>query len=162
MKKDVPRKRPLQCPDCRGKLWLQDTRFGLAYLCEHFPVCRGAHGAHPNGEPLGTPASQDTKVARIRAHAAFDALWETAHALYDAKNDEEREYVLKVARKRAYAWLRDRMELAREDCHIARFSLAQCEKVVYLCAGMSPELVRAWAHEQKARAAVKAEERGSA
>jgi ssDNA-binding Zn-finger/Zn-ribbon topoisomerase 1 len=65
----------LHCPDCGAMMSLRASKFGLFYGCSMFPQCRATHGAHPWGAPLGIPAKRDTKMARIRAHAAFDRLW---------------------------------------------------------------------------------------
>lgn len=134
-------------------MYLRMTKHGLAYLCQHWPACTGAHGAHPDGSPMGTPASKDVRVARIRAQAAFDVLWHDADKLtcYHAKNDEERAFLKKVARKRAYAWLRDRLSMNRDQYHIGEFDMETCTRVVEICRGMVPELIREWAHERKAQ-----------
>lgn len=70
------------CAECGSKMKLRfshkyDRHF---YGCVRFPDCLGAHGAHPDGKPLGIPASKETRSARIRAHAAFDKLWQGADA----------------------------------------------------------------------------------
>lgn len=149
----IPKADPLPCPECNGRMYLRMAKYGLAYLCQNWPACTGAHGAHPDGKPLGTPASKDVRVARIRAHAAFDELWKDADQLtcYAPQNDGERGFLKKVARKRAYAWLRDRMNMDREQCHIGDFDIETCARVVEISRGMGPELVRQWAHERKAQ-----------
>jgi ssDNA-binding Zn-finger/Zn-ribbon topoisomerase 1 len=63
----------LKCPDCGGEMWLKTDNgdFGPRYLCERFPICRGAHGADAEtGAPLGIPANAETRAARSdrRAH----------------------------------------------------------------------------------------------
>lgn len=155
--KDSHAGRPaLPCPDCTGRLLLQDTRFGLAYLCENWPACKGSHGAHPDGRPMGTPASKDTKLARIRAHAAFDAIWQRPWehvADYASADENARRYIEKAARNRAYAWLRDRMGMTRDECHIGLFGIEQCERVVELCRGVTPFIIRQWHKEERAHEA---------
>lgn len=151
----IPVKPPLDCPDCTGELRLQRAKYGLAYMCENWPACKGAHGAHPDGTPMGTPASADVRVARMRAHAAFDALWLDADQMpcYSPNNDGERGYIRKVARTRAYRWLENQMGLTREDCHIGDFGIEQCDKVVRICRGVGPEVVRAWLKGRQKQAA---------
>lgn len=63
------------CPDCGAMLVLRRGRFDLFYGCERYPACRGSHGAHPDGRPLGIPADAATRKARNDAHGYFDRLW---------------------------------------------------------------------------------------
>jgi ssDNA-binding Zn-finger/Zn-ribbon topoisomerase 1 len=101
---------------------LKESRFGLFYGCVRYPACDGTHGAHPNGDPLGTPANKETKLARMAAHDAFDKLWKGA-----TKKGR------KSARKNAYDWLREQLKLTKEECHIGKFNIAMCKKVIELC-----------------------------
>jgi ssDNA-binding Zn-finger/Zn-ribbon topoisomerase 1 len=95
---------------------LKNSRYGLFYGCVNYPACRGTHGAHPDGRPLGIPATREVKLARIEAHAAFDRLWKEGG----------------IRRRKAYQWLRSAMELPADKCHIGLFDLAQCQRVVQL------------------------------
>jgi len=45
------------------------------YGCSRYPLCEAAHGADPEGNPLGVPANKETKIARIEAHEKFDSYW---------------------------------------------------------------------------------------
>jgi ssDNA-binding Zn-finger/Zn-ribbon topoisomerase 1 len=113
-----------RCPDCGGKMKLKDSRYGLFYGCVNFPACRATHGAHPDGRPLGIPATKEVKLARIEAHAAFDLLWRRdIHGRGGG-----------MRRKDAYQWLRSAMELPADECHIGLFDLSQCQRVVQLVA----------------------------
>lgn len=109
----------LMCPECGGKMRLRNSRYGKFYGCENWPKCQATHGAHPDGQPLGKPADQETKKARIRAHAAFDKTWNGVS--------------VKNARNRAYKFLANQMELTADQCHIGMFTKQQCEQVVKLC-----------------------------
>lgn len=64
----TPEKPPLDCPDCPGKMYLQETPFENGnhwiYLCENRPRCRGLMSAHPDGTPTGIPAPQEIRTAR--------------------------------------------------------------------------------------------------
>lgn len=110
---------PLPCPDCSGMLVLRKSKYGLFYGCVNYPYCTAAHGAHPDGSPLGVPADKGTKEARIAAHAAFDKLWKGEDAPFK--------------REDAYKWLKDKMGLSSEECHIGRFDKDTCKKVVDVC-----------------------------
>lgn len=104
----------LQCPDCQAPLVLRPSKYGLFYGCSTYPKCRAAHGAHPNGAPLGIPATKEVKEARIRAHAEFDKLWNTGT----------------MKRKEAYKWMQMALGLSKEQAHIGSFDLATCNRLV--------------------------------
>lgn len=114
-----PKEHPVTCPDDGAPMRLRPSRYGLFYGCSNYPKCKGTHGAHPDGKPLGTPATRETKDARIRAHAAFDGL----RKLMGWKRND------------SYQWLADRLAIPRADCHIAMFDLETCARVVAICAG---------------------------
>jgi hypothetical protein len=94
--------------------------------CPNWPQCDGTHGAHPDGRPLGTPGDSATKAARHRAHEAFDALREKRGWVGGSKQTNG-----------AYVWLGRKLGIAeeriKEDCHIAMFDVATCERVVVIC-----------------------------
>jgi hypothetical protein len=110
----------LQCPEpgCGALLVLRESeRFEKPfYGCSAWPQtrCAGTHGAHPDGSPLGIPADQGTKAARVRAHDAFDAMWKG----------------MGMRRDDAYRWLSKQLGLTAEEAHIGRLSIAQCEKLI--------------------------------
>lgn len=108
----------LKCPEpgCDGMLTLRNSRFGQFYGCTRYPRCKGAHGAHPDGTPLGIPADEATKKASVVAHAAFDLLWEPVGAPY--------------SRGAAYFEMRAMMGLSEEDAHIGNFDIDQCTQLV--------------------------------
>lgn len=85
------------------------------YGCSRWPECNSAHGAHPDGSPMGVPANKETKQARIQAHDAFDGYWRSKG----------------LSRKQAYHLLQDITGLPPKDAHIASFDKEQCECVVY-------------------------------
>jgi hypothetical protein len=90
---------------------LRSSRLGPFYGCERYPACKGTHGAHPDGRPLGTPADEATRKARIAVHTAFDRLWTTGE----------------LSRAGAYAWMQRALGMSRDEAHIGKFSIAQCE-----------------------------------
>jgi ssDNA-binding Zn-finger/Zn-ribbon topoisomerase 1 len=111
------------CPECGAEMVLRKTsKYTYPdgsprpfYGCSRFPVCRGTHGAHPDGRPLGIPGNEEVKKARNLAHAAFDPLWKDGH----------------MGRKEAYAWLSEEMGI--EFAHIGAMDEEQCKKVIELC-----------------------------
>lgn len=99
---------------------LRGSRFGRFWGCSRYPQCKGTHGAHPDGRPLGKPADLATKKARTRAHAAFDALWRGAHRGGG------------MTRAEAYEWLTAAMG-STEQVHIGALTIEECDQVVRLC-----------------------------
>lgn len=106
----------LECGECGAPMKLRKSKFGPFYGCTKFPKCRGTHGAHPNGKPLGTPANKATKRARQDAHATFDQLWR--------KGSRPR-----MTRLQAYAWLKAQPTVPN---HIAEMSTKDCENLIEL------------------------------
>ena len=82
--------------------------------CSRFPNCQAAHGAHPDGKPMGVPANAETKKARMAAHAVFDAYWKK----------------LGLSKTQGYKLLQDIMGMSAAEAHIANFDKAQCETLV--------------------------------
>lgn len=120
----------LDCPDCGALMILVPFGAKVIYRCvRHKTIrCRGTHGAHPDGSPLGTPAPWPVREARKKAHAVFDLLWNGPDA--------------RMSRGAAYQWLQDSMHMTRNDAHISRFDAAQCEQVLRLVReqfGLEPE-----------------------
>lgn len=103
---------------------LSESRFGLFWRCEGFPVCDITVGAHQEdstnhraGDPLGKPADHETRQCRIEAHKAFDQLWQGTH----------------TRRSKAYRWLAKAMGMSNTKCHIANMNQEQCRKIIELC-----------------------------
>jgi len=119
---DALRSPVLACGDCGGAMVLRASRFRPFYSCTRYPACRGTHGAHPDGRPLGVPADAATRQARIDAHAAFDRVWSGG---------------AKGARQRAYSWLAAKM--GRDVVHIGEMTVAECVEVVAHCEALMAE-----------------------
>lgn len=98
-------------------------RFWQCKGCDAYVGChkRGAPlggGRVSNGAvPLGTLANAELRRARGQVHAAFDAIWKEGG----------------MTRTAAYSWLQHHMGLQPDDCHIAKFNVAQCERALELC-----------------------------
>lgn len=89
----------------------QDRKF---YGCSQFPACRGVHGAHPDGSPMGIAGDKATRQARVEAHSVFDAAWRARG----------------MTKKEAYRWLQDITGLSDKGAHISRFTVEQCADLV--------------------------------
>lgn len=104
----------LQCPECAAPMRLiRHFQFGKPfYGCSKFPKCRGSHGAHADGRPLGKPADQATKKLRILAHDWFDQLWKECG----------------YTRKEAYSMLADQLKV--KEVHIGEQDAEGCQAVI--------------------------------
>lgn len=107
----------LPCPECAVYMALVPNPYkgaeAVYYRCPEVG-CSGSHGAHADGEPLGIPATQPTKDARMAAHRAFDAWWRA----------------MGMRRSDAYRWLALKLQVELEHCHIGRFDVETCRRVV--------------------------------
>lgn len=116
------------CGECGALMILRKSpRFKSPfYGCSRFPECRGSHGAHPDGRPLGIPANKATKEARIKAHEYFDRLWLST---------------ITMTRRKAYKMLAERMGVA--EIHIGESDIATCKRII--------EVVEQFEKEQNAQ-----------
>lgn len=123
--------RPVTCPECGARMVLRSSPKyqwpngvdRLFYGCSRWPQCSATHGSHPDGRALGVPANKETKAARQRAHAQFDALL------------AEKRWT----KKDGYHWLGQKLGMKsgiqiKQECHIAKFDKQTCDLVVILCA----------------------------
>lgn len=108
---------PPKCAECGSPMELRNSRFGKFWGCTKFPMCKGAHGAHEDGRPLGIPADRATKQLRIKAHEAFDRLWKGRQ----------------MTRSKAYRWLQEQLGLSSAACHIGQFDADKCKQVIKVC-----------------------------
>lgn len=106
----------LKCGECSSDMILRNSKHGIFYGCSRYPDCKGTHGAHPDGSPLGVPADKETKEWRMKTHKVFDPLW------------KDRKYG--YSRKDAYELLQRLTGLPPEDCHISRFDISTCKRVI--------------------------------
>lgn len=148
---DGPDFEPPSCADCGAHMTLEDSPFkpGARYWrCSRYPECRGAHGAHPNGAPMGEPADAETRVLRIRAHEVFDPLWRDAPLLYGerALDPRESKKLMSIAKRRAYDWLEHKLD--GENPHIGSADRATCHRIIFICSRATAATVRAWAKRQ--------------
>lgn len=118
------------CAECGSPMVLRQTeKFRWKngqprkfYGCSRFPACTGSHGAHPNGQPLGIPATKDMKQWRMQAHAAFDRLWDGGT----------------MSKRAAYLWMQTAMSMTKDDAHIGRFTMEQCQRLIALVESHAP------------------------
>jgi len=84
------------------------------YGCtEHFNTgCKGGIGCHPDGRPLGIPASSEVRELRKKAHMSFDRIWKNGN----------------MPRSKAYEIFADRMKLS--ELHIGELDKEGCMKLI--------------------------------
>jgi ssDNA-binding Zn-finger/Zn-ribbon topoisomerase 1 len=126
----------LKCGECQAPMKLRvSKKFDNSpfYGCSRFPDCKGTHGAHRDGRPLGTPADKATKKARIRAHRVFDMIWQPLPT-----------QKAKMSRYEAYAWMRKKMGLSEAQNHIGKFSTEQCDQLIAHVQKQFPFVRTAW------------------
>lgn len=116
----------VKCGECGAPMELRkSSRYKSPFWgCSRFPACRGTHGAHPNGVPLGIPANKETKQARIKAHDAFDRIWKDGH----------------MPRWKAYKWLAKQMGVA--EWHFGESSVGECNRAIEVIEAKLKELER--------------------
>ncbi|HDZ4410729.1 TPA: hypothetical protein RTB91_004232, partial [Salmonella enterica subsp. enterica serovar Monophasic] len=66
--------------------------------------------------PLGRMADGKTRALRVKAHAAFDPLWQSGS----------------ISRTKAYLQLSRKLGIDIKDCHIAMLSDAQLQTVILI------------------------------
>lgn len=122
------------CPECQslGQLVGGDviypSRSDLShktfYKC---PFCPDTYvGCHPGTtNPLGRMANKQLRMAKQRVHAVFDPLWE-------AKMGRER-IAKGAARKKAYRWLAEQLNIPYDECHVGMFDAALCARAEAIC-----------------------------
>ena len=101
-----------------------DLRSKVIWRCR---PCDAWVGCHPGSDrPLGRLANAELRAAKVRAHAAFDPLWQ-------AKMRRD-----KVGKGRArgagYRWLAERLGIDPRECHVGYFDVPTCNRVVEICA----------------------------
>ena len=99
---------------------LHSKKFWSCQPCDAYVGCHSAN-RYTNFEdtwPLGRLANGELRAAKMKAHAAFDPLWQAG--------------VFK-SRSRAYNWLADKLNLSTAECHIGMFDANTCRRVVEVC-----------------------------
>jgi len=105
----------------RGYPYRQD--YGPTYVCVPCGAWVGCHKGTTNA--LGGLANAELREWKIKAHAAFDPLWQ---------GKQRRDKCSKrTARKAGYAWLSEQLGIPVKKTHIGFMNLEECKKVVEIC-----------------------------
>lgn len=101
---------------------------GYVYVCARYPFCDSYVGVHPDTrKPMGTLANRALREKRVKAHRAFNQLWEYGY----------------MTKKEAYHWLQLLFGLPEDMAHIAQFSDYRCEKLICACQSFLSQAKRA-------------------
>ena len=130
----VPEIKPPICQYCEREAKLVDSAvvyngvsYGMIWLCHPCDAYVGVHKNSKTFAPLGELASPRVRRWRRMAHDAFDRLWKRK-MVKDSCTKEE-------ARSAGYRWLAGELELDGKRCHIGKFDVDMCKRVVELCKG---------------------------
>jgi hypothetical protein len=114
----------MKCPYCGNDAELLTGReiyphrqdlFGLKFwACLPCIAWVGTHKNSKDNAPLGILANPQLRIAKMKAHAAFDPLWRSG----------------KMSRKQAYSWLSKALDIPKEEAHIGMFNAEMCMRVV--------------------------------
>jgi len=101
---------PSACDACGGsRILFSEKENGPAYCCED---CGAAITCHAGTDiPMGKMADGDTRQLRLKAHIAFDPLWQSGL----------------LSRHMAYKWLAAELKIRPADCHISWLTKDQLE-----------------------------------
>jgi len=133
------RKQPLEvkCPYCDGDAELVESNvvykpwhdYGKLWLCRHCWAYTGTHSNSKRHVPKGRLANKELREWKIKAHAAFDPLWNRKISKEGCSKSQ--------ARKAGYKWLAEKVGVELKKCHIGIFDVDQCMKVVEICGAYS-------------------------
>ena len=89
--------------------------------CDAYVSTREVNGEHV---PIGTLADSKLRYWRKTTHREFDPLW---------KHKMKRDGCSKSkARNAGYAWLAKQMQLTKDECHIGKFDVSQCQQALHI------------------------------
>lgn len=120
------------CPYCGNKAKLVDSskiyghkKYGMFWLCRDCVSWVGTHENSPDHKPLGRLANAELREWKIKAHDLFDRLWNIKIIVAGISKGE--------ARKSAYKWLSETLDIPPEKCHIGMMDVDDCKRVFELC-----------------------------
>ena len=96
--------------------------YGMIWLCSNHPRCYAYVGVHRGTKkPLGRLANAELRKAKMAAHAAFDRYWKS----WDLAK--------RMGRNEAYRALAEALGISVKQCHIGKFDVDECNRVVEVC-----------------------------
>lgn len=117
--------KPIKCNICGGtviftsnsRLYGREYGSGKMYYCTQCGAYVGTHKPRPE-EALGILGNKEMRDMKMRCHALFDTKWK----------NEPTSRKRHVARKNAYRWLADKLEIPVDDCHFGYFNMDTLNK----------------------------------
>ena len=126
MKKKKTKKKTYLCPYCGRQAVLRDARYvygfkavvRYVYVCAGYPECNAYVNVHEwNMEPMGTLANGELRNKRIQTHKVFDRIWQNGI----------------MTKGNAYEWMKIKLDLSRDQAHIANFNESMCDRFIAEC-----------------------------
>lgn len=115
--------------------------------------CGAYVGCHKGtNRPLGRPANEELRSARIRLHNdRLDPLWANADkcGIYEPENGSARWKIRSRARGRVYAYLAHELGISIDDCHVGLFDVETCRRAWVILSKTTYPDVRAWCKERE-------------
>lgn len=99
------------------------TDYGPMYVCVPCKAWVGCHRGTTNA--LGGLANAELREWKVKAHAAFDPLWQIKIRRDGCSKTK--------ARRAGYAWLADQLGIPVQRTHIGYMNLEECQQVVAIC-----------------------------
>ena len=67
----------MTCPDCNKPMVRRKSKFGNNFWwgCSNYPQCKVTCAEHPYGTALSTPAGEEIKELRKKAHRVSEEIW---------------------------------------------------------------------------------------
>lgn len=100
--------------------------YGPTWTCLPCGAWVGCHEGTTNA--LGSLANAELRDWKIKAHAAFDPLWQ-AKIRRDGCTKSK-------ARRAGYKWLSEKLGIDLKKTHIGYMSVEECKQVVEICASV--------------------------
>lgn len=97
--------------------------YGPTYVCAPCAAWVGCHAGTTNA--LGGLANAELREWKIKAHAAFDPLWQGKIRRDGCTKGK--------ARRAGYKWLAGQLQIDVQRTHIGYMNVDECRKVVEVC-----------------------------
>lgn len=125
------------CPYCGGAAKHLTSSAEIYHGRDYGPMwvcmpCGAWVGCHKGTDrPLGRLANKELREWKVKAHAAFDPLWE--RKLAKRRRERGPDYPKAAARGSGYKWLAQQLGIEQKDCHVGLFDVETCKRVVEIC-----------------------------
>lgn len=134
------------CPYCNKEAVLKDSAevyhghsYGMIYDCRD---CDAYVGVRKDGKntPLGRMANKELRIWKLKAHGAFDPLWQKK--LARRRKERGDDYPVYQARASGYKWLREQIGMTAKECSISEMDVEQCKQVIEICSKYHKKIIQ--------------------